>query len=395
MRKLLLSAAFVLGLSSAAHAACTSPAVMHDFPGTAFNMSLATAPDGNCASNLSFPNTTATGSITTTQSVTLTPSGGQSSVGIQVTGTWTGTLFVEGSVDGTNYSQTTIVPVLSGSIQTATITANGIWQANVGGLASFRVRGNSVASGTAVVTLIGSSGTATVMADNPFPVTGYTGMTALNVIGNTAIGSATTDKPLMMGGSSTGASGGNAQVAKVDSSGNQYVLPGTAANWGLGATGAAVPANTIYLGVNNGGNLLGWPAKAANTVAATDVVPEVAVANTNNNGPAAASASSPVTPSNLPPGAAAINTNQVSVAATAGGTLIVAARTGVAGTGRVSATVCNTGTTAVYIGNTGLTTATGQYLAGVAGACLTLNTTAAIYGIVATGTETVAYSETY
>ncbi|MDE1902157.1 MAG: hypothetical protein KGI37_11060, partial [Alphaproteobacteria bacterium] len=121
----------------------------------------------------------------------------------------------------------------------------------------------------------------------------------------------------------------------------------------------------------------------------------VLVTNTNANGPAAASASSPVTPSNLPPGAAAINTNQVSVAATAGGTLIVAARTGVAGTGRVSATVCNTGTTAVYIGNTGLTTSTGQYLAGVAGACLTLNTTAAIYGIVATGTETVAYSETY
>lgn len=33
--------------------------------------------------------------------------------------------------------------------------------------------------------------------------------------------------------------------------------PGTAANWGLGATGAAVPANAIYLGATVGGNLTG------------------------------------------------------------------------------------------------------------------------------------------
>lgn len=249
MRKLLLASALLLGLSSAANATCTSPAVMHDFPGTSFNMSLTTAPDGNCGSNVSLPNSTATGSITTTQSVTLTPTGGQSAVGIQVTGTWTGTLFVEGSIDGTNFIQTTVVPVLSGSVQSATITASGMYQANLAGFASFRIRGNSVASGTAVVTLIGTTGTATVMADNPFPVTGYTGMTALNMVGNTAIGSATTDKPLMLGGSSTGASGGNAQVAKVDTSGNLYTLPGTIATWGLvGIGGGTNPTNAIVAG---------------------------------------------------------------------------------------------------------------------------------------------------
>jgi hypothetical protein len=49
------------------------------------------------------------------------------------------------------------------------------------------------------------------------------------------------------------------------------------------------------MGVNNAGNLLGWPAKAANTVANTDVVPEVAVANVVPLGQTTMAASSPVT----------------------------------------------------------------------------------------------------
>ena len=34
--------------------------------------------------------------------------------------------------------------------------------------------------------------------------------------------------------------------------------PGTAANWGIGATGSAVPANAVYMGIISGGNLTGW-----------------------------------------------------------------------------------------------------------------------------------------
>jgi len=56
MKKLALILAFLLGSIASVSAACTSPAVMHDFPGTAFNMSLATnAGDGNCASNMAMP----------------------------------------------------------------------------------------------------------------------------------------------------------------------------------------------------------------------------------------------------------------------------------------------------------------------------------------------------
>ena len=34
--------------------------------------------------------------------------------------------------------------------------------------------------------------------------------------------------------------------------------PGTAANWEIGATGSAVPANAVYMGIISGGNLTGW-----------------------------------------------------------------------------------------------------------------------------------------
>lgn len=104
--------------------------------------------------------------------------------------------------------------------------------------------------------------------------------------------------------------------------------------------------------------------------------------------------SQPVTPSNQPIGGATLAVNQISVAATS--TLIAAARTGNAGTGRVSITVTNTGTTAVYIGpTTGVTTTTGTLLPGILGASLTLNTTSAVYGIAASGSQTVSYVETY
>lgn len=119
----------------------------------------------------------------------------------------------------------------------------------------------------------------------------------------------------------------------------------------------------------------------------------VFVTNTNANGAAAPASASPVTPSNQPVGSAAFAATQVSVGSTA--TSILSARTGVAGTGRVSATVTNTTTTAIYLGGAGVTTSTGQLLPGIVGASVTINTTAAIFGIVATGSATVTALETF
>lgn len=87
-------------------------------------------------------------------------------------------------------------------------------------------------------------------------------------------------------------------------------------------------------------------------------------------------------------------TAQVGVANTA--TLIAAARTGAAGTGRAAITVTNTGNTAVYLGNTSaVTTSTGQLLPVGAGSSVTINTQSAVYGVAATGSETVTEFETY
>lgn len=83
-----------------------------------------------------------------------------------------------------------------------------------------------------------------------------------------------------------------------------------------------------------------------------------------------------------------IATSQVSVAATA--TLIAALRSG-----RRSITVEQLGTTAVYLGGSGVTTANGVLLAGTVGSSVTMNFTGALYGITASGTQTVAEFEIY
>jgi hypothetical protein len=52
MRTVALVLAFLLGSVVGASAACVSPSIMHDFPGTAFSMSLGTNADGNCQPNV-------------------------------------------------------------------------------------------------------------------------------------------------------------------------------------------------------------------------------------------------------------------------------------------------------------------------------------------------------
>jgi hypothetical protein len=79
---------------------------------------------------------------------------------------------------------------------------------------------------------------------------------------------------------------------------------------------------------------------------------------------------------------------QITVGNTA--TLIVAARSG-----RVRVTIQNMGTTVVYLGGSTVTTATGFRLPGVDGSAYTTQNSAAIYGIVAAGTQAVSFIEEY
>jgi len=134
--------------------------------------------------------TTATGTISGSgQSVTIATNG-QTSVGIQVSGTFSGTILIKGSVDGTSYTPTSAVALSNGAIS-STITSSYTGQANAGGLVSFQLTAITWAFGNASVTLVASVANSTVMLDNPLPIgTNSIGNVGLNA-GSNAIGSIT------------------------------------------------------------------------------------------------------------------------------------------------------------------------------------------------------------
>ena len=90
-------------------------------------------------------------------------------------------------------------------------------------------------------------------------------------------------------------------------------------------------------------------------------------------------------------GSAAFAASQASIGTAAA--QIVAARTGAAGTGRIAVTLYNAGSATVYFGTSGVTTSTGMPLP--AGATATITTQAAIYGIAASGTQTIGVMESF
>src|SRR5271166_4401837 len=91
--------------------------------------------------------TISTGNITSTQTVTVATTG-TSALMVQITGTWTGTVVFEVSLDGTTWQSALLYPVFpDGTPAVSSATANGNWQLYVGGVQSARVRGNTVATG--------------------------------------------------------------------------------------------------------------------------------------------------------------------------------------------------------------------------------------------------------
>jgi hypothetical protein len=132
-----------------------------------------------------FADRTGTGSLTAlNQAVTMTDLQGADTLAFQLTGTWVGTVLVEGSVDG----GTTWVAVVgfqnfnTGAL-VASVTANGIYIADIAGLQQARVRCSAFTSGTITVNARVGSGTSLVAIDAPLP-------TGTNSIGN--IGTVTT-----------------------------------------------------------------------------------------------------------------------------------------------------------------------------------------------------------
>lgn len=107
--------------------------------------------------------------------------------------------------------------------------------------------------------------------------------------------------------------------------------------------------------------------------------------------PAGANSIGSVGVNNKPVGAGSLVTAQVSVGITA--TLLAAARTGAPGVGRIAITFVNSGTATVFYGPAGVTVANGMPLP--AGSSATLEMTAALYAIGASGTNVIAVQETF
>ena len=79
-------------------------------------------------------------------------------VGIQVTGTFSGTLQFELTLDGTNFVAVEAIDVGDSSVLTTTTTSTGIWKFDAVGAMEVRVISTAWTSGSATVTLVGLGG---------------------------------------------------------------------------------------------------------------------------------------------------------------------------------------------------------------------------------------------
>ena len=107
-----------------------------------------------------------TGTPTAGSFAALTVSG-DSSFSIQISGTWTGTLAFERSLDaGTTY--TPIGAFSAGtSFITATVTQNGAFHGNAASATNIRVRSTAAWTGTASIKLLAGAGGSTITVGNP------------------------------------------------------------------------------------------------------------------------------------------------------------------------------------------------------------------------------------
>jgi hypothetical protein len=103
-----------------------------------------------------------TGTPTANSSVAA-QAGGAATVAIQISGTWTGTLSFEKSLDGTTFIPAQVFLVV-GTTTTAltSVTGNCVLYAATNGTTIFRVRATAAVTGTAVVSVATAPGTASV-----------------------------------------------------------------------------------------------------------------------------------------------------------------------------------------------------------------------------------------
>lgn len=178
--------------------------------GTASNALLTTDPDVTSAGTITTTDSSGvtapagdgtfrTGTSSATSYVTVKAPGGDSAWVAAITGTWTGTLYYEGSPDSTNGIDGNWINIngrMIGIVNTVlggNAVANGMYRGNTSGLTYFRVRAVGAFTGSAAVRLNISGGTGATFLNASIPA------------GSNAIGSVSPTQPAVVTGTITSA----------------------------------------------------------------------------------------------------------------------------------------------------------------------------------------------
>lgn len=116
------------------------------------------------------PDVSASGTIAATAASVALALNGDGGVGVEISGTWVGTLQFEGTVGGTTWYPINAVRAGSSTVPQTT-TVNGLHRLTPAGLAQVRVTATAWTSGTATINIRASDGTGGTFVNQIVPVT--------------------------------------------------------------------------------------------------------------------------------------------------------------------------------------------------------------------------------
>lgn len=154
---------------------------------------------------------------------------------LQITGTWSGTLLVEATVDGSTYFTVDAIPIPASS-SVSSITTNGQWLIQTAGFLEIRIRCSSYDAGTAQVSLRavasgGGTGSNSISDLQVGAVEIKDGTTDARVTAKVDNAAAGTPTPLSIGGKYNASAptydDGDQVTSQYDINGNQKVTQGT------------------------------------------------------------------------------------------------------------------------------------------------------------------------
>lgn len=359
--------------------------------------------------------------------------GTKSTVSVQATGTWTGTLQIESSMDGGTTWSTNGGHQKGVAFNGSSFAGNFECTTSIAGCTNFRVRAITAITGTAVVTVLESVNTGAVyLINSPQLLDGSGTSTKATVLAasivptaaNTALVVAISPNstPLFAADVNPGALTITTQdLVSVTTAGfdGQSIVTGTptvgsvalftlssvaavriqvtgvwtgtlsvegsidgSTTWNsvtlhipsLNSTSTTFTANVLGVTLTSGYTALRVRATAAITGTAT-----ITVSETQHD-------AGTFIVGSINKSGSIMNTGQVTVANTA--TLIIAANSN-----RKRLVLVNTGNTTMFFGGSTVTAATGQMFLGTPGYPLPIYFTGAVYGITASGTSVISYQE--